>query len=344
MKNKPIIGITMGDAAGISPEIIVKSLLLEDLYHHCCPVVLGDARIIERSLEAMGLSAELGIITQPANGRFEPRIIDIIDYHDIDLENLRYGVVSASNGKAAVKYTIEAGRMCLDGRLDAMTSAPLNKESMRAAGYKYEGQTQILKELCNSPQVGMVLLLGELRLMLLSTHLSLRDACDAVKKEAVLEKIRLAAEALSMLGICEGKIAVAALNPHASDGGQFGWEEQREMIPAIEQARAEGINVEGPYPADTVFVRASQGEFDLTIAAYHDQGLMATKLLGFGQVVTLLAGLPIIRTSTGHGTAFDIAWKGMADHRNLYMAIKTAAKIVKKKLSALTGNKIIKHR
>ena len=207
-----------------------------------------------------------------------------------------------------------------------MVSAPLNKEAMHAAGYAYEGQTEILGEL-TATRPAMLLLLGKMRVMLFTNHMALRAVCDYVRKDRVLDRLVLAAAALRDLGIARPRLAVAGLNPHAGEEGAFGHEERDEIVPAIAAARARGIDAQGPFPADTVFLRARGGAFDLTLALYHDQGLMAVKLLGFGTVVTLLVGLPLIRTSTGHGTAFDIAGKNVADHRNLLEAIRVAAEI-----------------
>lgn len=329
--NKPKVAITMGDAAGIGPEITVKCLRHPEVYEWCAPLVLGDARVINQAIALAGSDLKVRPVQRVAEAEFIPGVMDVLDYHNIDAENLRMGVVDAKNGEAAVLYTKEAGRMCLDGEVEAMVSAPLNKESMRAAGYKYEGQTQILGELCGAKKYGMILLLGDLLLMLLTTHMSLREAIEKVKKDRIVSMVELAWRSLAAFGLKNPKIAVAALNPHAGEGGLFGEEEVKEISPAVQECVARGMNVVGPIPADTVFVRARQGEFDLVVAMFHDQGLMVVKLLGFGEAVTLLAGLPIIRTSVGHGTAFDIAGQNKAEHKNLLAAIRIAAELAVKK-------------
>ncbi len=331
MADKPRIAITMGDAAGIGPEITVKCLAQPEVYQWCDPVVLGDARVMNQAVALAGVSAGIHAIENISQAGFVQGTIDVLDYQNIDVENLRMGVVDAKNGEAAVLYTKEAGKMCLEGKVEAMVSAPLNKESMRAAGYTYEGQTQILGELCGAKRYGMILLLGNLRLMLLTTHMSLREAIEKVKKERVVSMVELAWETLVFLGLEKPKIAVAGVNPHAGEGGIFGEEEIKEVSPAVEECVARGMNVVGPIPADTVFVRAKEGEFDLVVAMFHDQGLMVVKLLGFGSAVTLLAGLPLIRTSVGHGTAFDIAGQNRADPRNLLEAIRVAAELALRK-------------
>jgi 4-hydroxythreonine-4-phosphate dehydrogenase len=217
------------------------------------------------------------------------------------------------------------------GEIDAIVSAPLNKESMRRAGYRFEGQTQILAELTGSERYGMILVLGNVRVMMLTTHMALREACDAVTKERVLSMLQLADDTLRSFGITKPKIAVAGLNPHAGDGGLFGTEEIDGSIPAIAQAVAQGIDAVGPVPADVVFVQAVDGDYDLVLAMYHDQANIAAKLLGFGEVVTVLAGLPIIRTSVGHGTAFDIAGKGVAREGNFRKAVEVAIDLARRK-------------
>jgi 4-hydroxythreonine-4-phosphate dehydrogenase len=244
------------------------------------------------------------------------------------------GEVAPALGEAAVHYTREAARLAMAGEIDGIVSAPLNKEAMRAAGHHYEGATEIFAEIAGVKRYAMMLLLGDMRLMLLTNHMALREACDKVTQARVYEKIMLGHETLVEQGVARPRVAVSALNPHAGEGGLFGREEIEEIQPAIERARAEGVDALGPVPADTVFVKAKQGMYDVTIALYHDQGLGAVKLLGFGTVVTLLAGLPFIRTSTGHGTAFDIAGKGIADHVNLLEAIRVAAELGARRASS----------
>lgn len=328
----PRVGITMGDAAGIGPEITLKSLAQPDIYDVCNPVVLGDARVIQAAAETIGTSFDIRSIDTQEMPEAKPGLVNVIDYKNVDPSTYEMGVVKASNGDAAVHYTKEAGRMCLDGRLQAMTSAPLNKESMRAAGHQYEGQTQILAELCEAERHGMAIILDKLRIMLMTTHMSLSEAIAMVKKDRVINMVELAWDLLKFIEVPDPIIAVAGLNPHAGEGGLFGKEEIDEVVPAIEACTQKGINVVGPLPADTVFHRANQGEFSLVLAMFHDQGLMAVKLVGFGHAVTLLAGIPLIRTSTGHGTAFDIAGKNIAAHTNLYKAILLAGRLGVKKL------------
>jgi 4-hydroxythreonine-4-phosphate dehydrogenase len=326
MTARPRVAITMGDAAGIGPEITVKSLADAAASRICIPIVLGDARVLERAMQTTGVRVALRPIAAPAEAEGRPGTIEVIDYADIDMAAHRWGEVLPSNGAAAVHYTREAGRLALAGEIDAMVSAPLNKEAMHAAGFPYEGQTEILGELTHS-KPAMVMVIDRMRLMLFTNHMALRAVCDYVRRDRVLERLVLADAALRDMGIPRPTIAVAGLNPHAGEGGAFGREEQDEITPAITAARERGIDAVGPFPADTVFLKARDGAYDLTLALYHDQGLMAVKLVGFGRVVTLLIGLPLIRTSTGHGTAFDIAGRNVADHRNLLEAIRVAAEV-----------------
>ena len=324
---KPTIGITMGDAAGIGPEILCKALTIKYPYEKCNPVILGDAKVIKEIIGICRLDLVVNPVKEIKECKFTKGTVDILDFNDIDLKRIEFGVASKLCGKAAVRYTIEAGKMAMNRCLDAMVSAPLNKESMRKAGYNYEGQTQILGELTKSKNYGMILVLGNIRIVMYSTHTSLKEAIKKVTYNGVLKKIILANEGLKYFNLIKPTIAVSALNPHAGEGGLFGSEEIDFIIPAIKKARESGINTVGPIPADTVFVKAKDGKFDLVLAMYHDQANIAMKLIGFGKVVTLLVGIPIIRTSTGHGTAFDIAGKNIADPNNLIKAIELAARL-----------------
>lgn len=326
MTTRPRVAITMGDAAGIGPEITVKSLADPAVAGWCVPFVLGDARVLDLAARAVGVSAAIRPIRDPSEASGAPGVIEVLDYGNVPVGEHRWGVVNPAFGDAAVHYTKEAGRMAVAGRIDAMVSAPLNKEAMRAAGHLYEGQTEILGELTGH-KPAMVMVVDKMRLMLFTNHMPLRQVCDHVRRDRVLERLVLAHAALRDMGVAEPSIAVAGLNPHAGEAGLFGREEIDHVIPAIEDAQARGIDARGPFPADTVFLRARDGVYDMTIALYHDQGLMAVKLVGFGRVVTLLIGLPLIRTSTGHGTAFDIAGRNVADHRNLLEAIRVAADV-----------------
>jgi 4-hydroxythreonine-4-phosphate dehydrogenase len=323
---RPRVAITMGDAAGIGPEIIVKTLAAGRVTETCVPVVLGDARVFERAMDAARVRVPVRILGSAAEAEGRPGTLELLDYADVDVAAHRWGEARASHGAAAVHYTQEAGRLALARQVDAIVSAPLNKYAMHLAGFAFEGHTEILGELTKT-RPAMVLLLGTVRMMLFTNHMALRAVCDHVRADRILERLVLADAALRDLGIARPRIAVAGLNPHAGEEGAFGDEERQEIAPGVAAARARGIDAVGPLPGDTVFVKARDGAYDLTLALYHDQGLMAAKLLGFGSLVTLLVGLPLIRTSVGHGTAYDIAGRNLADPHNMGEAIRVAAEV-----------------
>jgi 4-hydroxythreonine-4-phosphate dehydrogenase len=322
---KPILGITMGDAAGIGPELILKAFRSAALYETCRPLVIGSLAVMERYRGVCKSPLRLRPVSEPSEAEYRPGTLDVLDLGLVDAAKLQIGVVAPEPGNAAVVYTKEAGRLAMEGAIEAIVSAPLNKEAMRLAGHRYEGQTEILGELTGATRYGMILILGSLRVMMLTTHMSLRKACDAVTKEKVLSMIELADQTLRSFGIGTPRIGVAGLNPHAGEGGLFGTEELTGSLPAVQEAVRKGIRAIGPVPADVIFVKAKEGEYDLVLAMYHDQANMAAKLLGFGEVTTVLAGLPIIRTSVGHGTAFDIAGKNIANEDNFVRAVRAAA-------------------
>lgn len=326
----PILGITMGDAAGIGPELILKAFQSHDLSEICRPLIIGSLAVMEFYRDRFGSPLALRGVKEPGEAQFLP-YLDVLDLGLVDVSKLRIGEVAAEPGNAAVVYTKEAGRLAMEGDIEAIVSAPLNKEAMRLAGYSYEGQTEILGELTGAKRYGMILILGSLRVMMLTTHMALRKACDAVTKDNVLAMIELANQTLRTFGIRRPRIAVAGLNPHAGEGGLFGTEEKLGSGPAVEEAVRRGIDARGPVPADVVFVKAKNGDYDLVLAMYHDQANMAAKLLGFGEVTTVLAGLPIIRTSVGHGTAFDIAGRNVANEQNFMRAVTAAAELAVRK-------------
>ena len=330
MTTRPRVAITMGDAAGIGPEITVKSLADARVMEWCIPFVIGDARVLERAMNATGTHLAIRRLTALGEAAGTAGTLDVLDDAAIDMAGHRWGEIDPRYGEAAVRWTRQAGQLALAGEIDAMVSAPLNKEAMHAAGYPYEGQTEVLGELTAS-RPAMVMVVDRMRLMLFTNHMALRAVCDYLRTDRVLDRIVLADAALRDMGIATPRIAVAGLNPHAGENGAFGREELDAIVPAIEAARARGIDAQGPFPADTVFLKSREGAYDMTLALYHDQGLMAVKLVGFGRVVTLLIGLPLIRTSTGHGTAFDIAGRNIANHVNLLEAIRVAAEVARGK-------------
>ena len=333
LNRKPILGITMGDAAGAGPEIIVMALSREDIRGVCNPLVIGDAATMEAAVEIVGSPDEVVVLKEVGEARFEEGLIEVLDLANIDLSRLTRGKVDPMAGRAAYEYVKRAVELALAREIDAVVTAPLNKEALNAAGYDYTGHTEILAHLCETKDVAMMLVAGELRVSHVTTHVSLREACDLVKKERILKVIELTDGALKRMDIERPSIATAGLNPHASDGGLFGQEEIEEIKPAVEEARRMGYDVTGPLPSDTVFYRAIKGReigrsrFDAVVAMYHDQGHIPIKLLGFFDGVNVTLGLPIIRTSVDHGTAFGKAGKGTANPASLIEAIKLGAKM-----------------
>jgi len=328
---KPKIGITMGDAAGIGPEIIVKTLNEKKVYKWCSPIVLGDVKVMQIALRSTGLKLKIHPIKEISKAQFEHGTIDVFDFNNIDIDRLKMGRISEMCGKAAVVYTERAVKMAMNKQIHAIVSAPLNKESMRKAGYHYSSQTNIIGELTSSKNYSLMSIFNHLRVLTVTSHISLRKACELITKKKVLDTIILANSSMETLfGVTQPKIGISALNPHAGEGGIFGKEEIEEITPAIRKANSLGIKATGPIPADTVFVKAKRGEFDIVVALYHDQAFIPVKVLGFGKIVTVVAGVPVIRTSVAHGTAFDIAGKNLADHRNFLQAVKLAADLGEK--------------
>jgi 4-hydroxythreonine-4-phosphate dehydrogenase len=329
MDIRPIIAITMGDAAGVGPEIVVKALALEEMYTLCRPLVVGDTGVLARAQQMLGLRADLRPVADVGGGRFELGSIDVLDLANIDLARLKIGEVSAMAGKAAVEYVLRAGQMALSHEVQGVATAPLNKEAMQLGSYDYIGHTEILADLTGAPRCTTMLVTGSLRVVHVTRHIPLRQVAESITRERVLETIQLTAEGLPGMGVVEPRLGVAALNPHGGEGGLLGREEIEEIAPAVEAAQAMGIDARGPYPADSIFFRAIAGEFDAVVAMYHDQGHIPVKTHDFERSVTVTMGLPIMRTSVDHGTAFDIAWQGVASPQSLVEAIKLAAQMAR---------------
>jgi 4-hydroxythreonine-4-phosphate dehydrogenase len=319
----------MGDPAGIGPEIILKALAQEAVYRQAIPLVIGDGAILGRAKGYVGMAVPIRRIESPGGviGRFGA--VQVLDLKNVDPDQCPPGVLSAAAGRAAVEYVWKAIDLAQAGELDAVVTAPLNKEAMHLAGYSFAGHTEIFAERTGTRKYALMLVAGRFRVLHVSTHVSLREACDRVKKERVLQVVRLAHDVGGAWDLRRPRIAVAGLNPHAGEQGLFGREEQEEIGPAVQAARTEGIDVSGPFPPDTLFYRASRGEFDFIVAMYHDQGHIPLKLRSFDRGVNVTVGLPIIRTSVDHGTAFDIAGKGTASPRSLLEAIRVAIRMAR---------------
>ena len=315
------IGITMGDPAGIGPEISVKALASNEEYlNHS--IIFGSTSIIDYYVNLLKLNLNINSITHPAE--FKSGHINVLNVKDLSIDNIEIGKVSPIAGEATYKYIETAIQYSLNGDIGPVVTAPLNKEALHLAGYNYAGHTEIFATLTNTKEYTMMLWSEKISVVHVSTHVSLREACDLVKKDRIIECITLANDALSKLGVKNPKIAVAGLNPHSGESGLFGTEEIDEIIPAVNQMKEKGYNVEGPIPPDTVFLQTLQGKYDTVVAMYHDQGHIPLKLLAFDNGVNVTLGLPIIRTSVDHGTAFDIAGKGIAKEDSMLSAIKLA--------------------
>lgn len=340
MPRRPIIGITMGDPSGIGPEITVRALLNPQVYESCRPLVIGDARIIEMAARTVFNRSDVIINAVPKieDARFVLGTIDVYHQESMNPCNLKIGRVDAASGEAAfcsVKLAID---LAMKGFIDATVTNPLNKEALNLAGHHYSGHTEIYADLTGTTRYSMMLAEGDVKVVHVSTHVSLRRACDLVTTSRVLEVIRLAQNACRSLGIAKPRIAVAGLNPHAGEHGLFGDEEIEQIIPAVAQAKAEGIDADGPLPPDTIFPKARGGLYDIVVAMYHDQGHIPLKVIGFSMDkhsgrwnavngVNITLGLPIVRSSVDHGTAFDQAWKGTATESSLLSAIEYGVKL-----------------
>ena len=333
-----IIAITMGDPAGVGPEITVKALRDPEVYERCKPLVIGDREILERACRLVGgEEVKVRPVSDPAQGLYQAGTIDLLDMNLLTPQDFQLGKVSAQAGDAAFQYVKKAIELAMENKVDATVTNPLNKEALNLAGHHFSGHTEIYAHFTGTQHYTMMLAHKDLRVVHVSTHISLREACDRVKKDRVLEVIRIADKACRDMGIPQPRVGVAGLNPHCGEGGLFGQEELREIAPAIEQARQEGINAQGPVPADTVFSKAQGGWYDIVVAMYHDQGHIPLKVVGFvydkaqGQWsavegVNITLGLPIIRTSVDHGTAFDQAGTGKANELSLKNAIEYAVR------------------
>jgi 4-hydroxythreonine-4-phosphate dehydrogenase len=326
-KKRPLIGITMGDPAGVGPEIIIKALADPLIYRICRPLVLGDLRALSQC-QGIGPDTVVKEANRPHDGLYRPGHIDLLPLSSLEEPHIVPGKPNVRGGKAMVQYIEKAVHMARKKEIEAVVTCPINKALMQEAGYRYEGHTQLLAHLNRTSDYVMMLAGEKLRVSLVTIHCALRSVSDLLTGENILKTISITHRALRKdFGIKRPKLAVAALNPHAGEGGLFGNEEKRIIEPALETAGARGYPVDGPLPADTLFFKAVSGQFDAVICMYHDQGLIPLKLLHFSDGVNVTLGLPIVRTSVDHGTAYDIAGKGIADPSSLKAAINMAAKI-----------------
>lgn len=328
----------MGDPAGIGPEICARTILRPETAQLCRPIIVGDAKILQKAIDLLALPLTVHAVSSVAEAEYKPGQADVYDMDIIDESTFQFGQVQPQCGDAAFRYVRKAIDLAMADEVDGTVTAPLNKEAMHLAGHNFDGHTEIYATFTGTKKYAMLLADGPLRVIHVSTHVSLREACDRCKKARVIEVYELIDDACRQFGIERPHIAVAGLNPHCSEHGLFGWEEEKEIIPAVEELKARGYNVEGPVPPDSVFAKAKCGWYDGVVAMYHDQGHIPLKVLGFNwdhenhkmlpqHGVNITLGLPIIRVSVDHGTAFDVAGKGVAADDALYASVEYATRM-----------------
>ncbi len=326
---KPAIAITMGDPCGIGPEVVVKALADPRVYDSCRPMVIGNTYAMNQAVKATGLPLAIRETDDPTCAGEDPATVDVVDIHNLNPEDITVGQLSVPCGKAAMEWVTKAGELALAGIVDGIATAPLNKEAAAMAGYESIGHTELLQELSGARIVPTMLMAKNLRVVHLTTHRSLRVACDYVKKDRILDFLQLTHDSFVKWGFPNPRIAAAGLNPHNSDGGLLGNEEADEIAPAVAAARERGIDAVGPIPADSVFHQAISGRYDVVLAMFHDQGHIPVKVYGFEESVTANLGLPFVRTSVDHGTAFDIAGQGIAQHVSMLESIRLAVELAR---------------
>lgn len=326
---RPITAITMGDPSGIGPEIVVKTMLDKDLYNDCKPFIIGSIDILRREMKVLNLDLNINKIEEPSEAKFEYGTIDVLETGVYDCDSIEYGKIQKLAGQMSIDYIMKSIELGKKGQIHAVSTAPIHKSAIKLVGVKQAGHTEIYQEETNSPYALTMFSVHKLRVFFVSRHMSLKDACDFASKEEVLNNIKNIDKELRKLNIEKPLIAVAALNPHGGDNGLFGREEIDQLIPACEAAKELGINVTGPVPADSVFNLGKQGKYDAILSLYHDQGHIACKTLDFEKSITLTFGLPFIRSSVDHGTAFDIAGKGIAGAVSMIESTKVVSQYAK---------------
>ena len=323
---KPIIAVTMGDPAGIGPEIVAKSIADKATFDVARCIVIGDKKVMEKAIKIVGADLKVNVVDSPADGDYSYGVLNMIDLDNIDMSRFEYGKINAMCGQAAFDYIKKSIEITMDKQADAVATTPINKESLHAAEVDFIGHTEIFGALTGTADPLTMFETNGLRVFFLTRHKSLRDMLDDIKKDRIIDYVERCTDALRRLGVKEGTMAVAGVNPHSGEHGLFGWEEVKEIAPAVEELRERGFNVAGPVPADSVFHQAAQGRFNSVLSLYHDQGHIATKTLDFDRTISITNGMPILRTSVDHGTAFDIAGKGIAGAVSMEEAIRLAAK------------------
>ena len=324
--NKPFIAVPIGDPAGVGPEIVVKSVASKEVFDVARTVVIGDAKVLANACKIMNVDLRINKIEKPEDGDYSEGVLNLIDLDNIDMDQFEFGKVNGLCGKAAFAYIEKSIQLANDGLVDAVATTPINKESLRAGNINFIGHTEIFGELTNTEDPLTMFETNGMRIFFLTRHVSLRDMLDLIKKERIKDYVKRCLIALEKLGVKDGTMAIAGLNPHSGEHGLFGWEEVNEVTPAIEELQAEGYKVVGPIGADSVFHQAAIGRYNSVLSLYHDQGHIAAKTLDFEKTISITNGMPILRTSVDHGTAFDIAGKGIVSAVSMIEAILLAAK------------------
>lgn len=323
---KPLIAVPIGDPAGVGPEIVAKSVASGDVFEAADCVIVGDKTIIENAIKIVGEDLTVHVISEPEEGDYRKGILNLIDLGNVDMAKFEFGKVNGMCGKAAYEYIAKCIELANKGKVDAVATTPINKESLRAGGINYIGHTEIFGALTETEDPLTMFETNGMRVFFLTRHVSLRKMLDMITKDRIIDYVKRCMKALEKLGVTDGTMAIAGLNPHSGEHGLFGWEEVNEIMPAIEELQAEGYKVVGPIGADSVFHQAAQGRYNSVLSLYHDQGHIATKTLDFEKTIAITNGMPILRTSVDHGTAFDIAGKGIVSAVSMIEAILLAAK------------------
>ena len=323
---KPLIAVPIGDPAGVGPEIVAKSVASEEVFEAADCVIVGDKTIIENAIKIVGVDLTVHVISESEEGDYRKGILNLIDLGNVDMAKFEFGKVNGMCGKAAYEYIAKCIELANEGKVDAVATTPINKESLRAGGINYIGHTEIFGALTGTEDPLTMFETNGMRVFFLTRHVSLREMLDMITKDRIIDYVKRCMKALEKLGVTDGTMAIAGLNPHSGEHGLFGWEEVNEIMPAIEELQAEGYQVVGPIGADSVFHQAAQGRYNSVLSLYHDQGHIATKTLDFEKTIAITNGMPILRTSVDHGTAFDIAGKGIVSAVSMIEAILLAAK------------------
>ncbi len=323
---KPLIAIPIGDCAGVGPEITVKALVSDIVRESADCIVIGSGKVLEKAISLTGVNLKIKKVSDPGEGDYQDGILNLIDLDNIDMDKFQYGVVQAMCGKAAYEYIAKSIELAMAGKADAVATTPINKEALHAAEVPFIGHTEIFGALTDTPDPLTMFETNGLRVFFLTRHLSLLQMLGQIRKDKIVACVKECMEALRRLGVTEGTMAVAGLNPHCGEHGLFGWDEVNEIEPAVKQLQAEGYKVAGPIGADSVFHQAAMGKYNSVLSLYHDQGHIATKTLDFEKTISITNGMPILRTSVDHGTAFDIAGKNIVSEVSMVEAIRLAAK------------------